>query len=222
MSETAWEEMLRRLDFKEMEIRDSRYNAVVHLVTAANGAESFFGDATNATRKEDTKAACELDERLLRAWAPHHNHHIIDNRGGRSFESKMDELVMYVASIVGLPTVRKKSMFSRAIREDPQRYQLSVFSIEKVIKPSTERKAKTATRRSRMAFPRRIDNLACGGRWRPRPQAHANERQYRAFENGRPKHHIVNQERTILPSSRSFCISRYNSRSASKGYACFM
>ena len=38
----AWKEMLDKNGWNEVELRDGRYNAVTHLVTAADGAETFY------------------------------------------------------------------------------------------------------------------------------------------------------------------------------------
>lgn len=37
-----WEEILRRTALNEVDIRDSRYNQIIHMVSAANGAEPFY------------------------------------------------------------------------------------------------------------------------------------------------------------------------------------
>ena len=42
MSEELWYKMLAELGLDEVELRDHRYDAIIHLVTAAKGAESFY------------------------------------------------------------------------------------------------------------------------------------------------------------------------------------
>lgn len=37
-----WEDILNRNGFNEVDIRDSRYNHIIHMVSAANGAEPFY------------------------------------------------------------------------------------------------------------------------------------------------------------------------------------
>lgn len=44
---------------------------MLHLVTAANGAEKFYGDATNATRHETAAQARELDDKIIKQWSKH-------------------------------------------------------------------------------------------------------------------------------------------------------
>ena len=42
ISRKQWETILTRNGLEEEEIRDNRYNQVVHMVSAANGAENFY------------------------------------------------------------------------------------------------------------------------------------------------------------------------------------
>lgn len=37
-----WEEMKKSNGWNEIEMRDNRYNQIVHMVSAANGAEEFY------------------------------------------------------------------------------------------------------------------------------------------------------------------------------------
>ena len=44
-----------------MEIRDNRYDQVIHMVSAANGAEKFYSLDNHTCRSEDIDKAKELD-----------------------------------------------------------------------------------------------------------------------------------------------------------------
>ena len=37
-----WEDILKRNQWNEVDIRDSRYHHIIHMVSAANGAELFY------------------------------------------------------------------------------------------------------------------------------------------------------------------------------------
>lgn len=37
-----WEDILGRNNLNEVDIRDTRYNQIIHMVSAANGAEPFY------------------------------------------------------------------------------------------------------------------------------------------------------------------------------------
>lgn len=61
-----------------------RYDAVIHLVTAADGAEEFYTLETNedGVRLESAEQARELDQKTGAAWSSHPAHVIIDNSTG--------------------------------------------------------------------------------------------------------------------------------------------
>ena len=88
----------RALCGDEVEWRDS-YDAVFHLVTAANGAEAFYNTANNAARYESVTEAVELDERLISGWTGHRYLRIIDN--STDFEEKMKRLEAEIATFLG-------------------------------------------------------------------------------------------------------------------------
>lgn len=77
-----------------------RYDAVFHLVTAANGAEECY-NLGNSVRSETPQQARELDKKLLSLWvgAPHLR--IIDNSTG--FEQKLERLFDEVKAAIGIP-----------------------------------------------------------------------------------------------------------------------
>ena len=45
-----------------MDLRDNRYNQVIHMVSAAKGAEAFYQLANNVTRLEGVDLARKLDD----------------------------------------------------------------------------------------------------------------------------------------------------------------
>lgn len=88
------------VDMSEIELRE-RYDAVFHLITAANGAEAFYTTANNQARRESPDEAMELDNKLISAWTGHHHMRIIDNT--TDFEGKMQRLLKEIASFLGEP-----------------------------------------------------------------------------------------------------------------------
>jgi predicted ATPase len=72
------------------EIRDS-YAAVMHLVTAADGAEAAYALTGNPARWDTAEEACRFDRQILRAWDGHPRRVVIDN--STDFIGKMDRLV---------------------------------------------------------------------------------------------------------------------------------
>ena len=98
MTAEEFDAVLQALHGEEVAWRDS-YDAVFHLVTAANGAEAFYSAANNAARYETVEEAVELDNRLAAAWTGHRYLRIIDNSTG--FEDKMRRLEEEIAIFLG-------------------------------------------------------------------------------------------------------------------------
>lgn len=76
------------------------YDAVFHLVTAADGAQDFY-TLDNSVRSETPTQAIELDQKLLALYtgAPHLR--IIDN--STDFEHKLERLFLEVKAVLGIP-----------------------------------------------------------------------------------------------------------------------
>ena len=83
-----------------------RYDAVLHLVSAADGAEQYYTTATNSTRyeqadEEGLRIARELDKKVIRAWTGHPHLRVINNHD--DFEQKMQRVIREISSVLGLP-----------------------------------------------------------------------------------------------------------------------
>jgi hypothetical protein len=74
--------------YSNASLRDNRYDAVLHLVTAADGAPKYYDSLTNEARYETVDDACEKDEALREAYMGHPRFHMISNDFS-SFESKI-------------------------------------------------------------------------------------------------------------------------------------
>ena len=75
--ENVWQAILDETGWSTIQLRDRRYEAVVHLVSAADGAEKFYTNQNNQARYESTNEAIELDKRLINAWVGHPHFSII-------------------------------------------------------------------------------------------------------------------------------------------------
>lgn len=100
MTPDAFSNTLYELKLNEVEIRDN-YDAVFHLVTAADGAEEFYTTANNTARTETPQQAIELDRKLLSAWTGHPHLRVIDN--STNFENKIKKLITEISSFLGEP-----------------------------------------------------------------------------------------------------------------------
>lgn len=83
------------------------YDAVIHLVTCAKGAEFAF-DYGNAARYESVEVAREKDDQTLAAWSGHPNLFIIDN--SIDFEDKINRAMAQIYRVIGqnAPDMSKK------------------------------------------------------------------------------------------------------------------
>jgi CYTH domain-containing protein/predicted ATPase len=101
----AWTALLDEHDWTTVGLRDKRYEAVFHLVTAADGAEAFYTTANNAVRTETPEQARLLDARTREAWIGHPHLRIIGN--STNFEHKVQRVVAAVCNVVGVPEPRE-------------------------------------------------------------------------------------------------------------------
>jgi hypothetical protein len=61
-------------------LTESRYDAIIHMVTAADGASSFYDGLTNEARYENKDEAIEKDKKLRNAYMSHKRWVMIDNQ----------------------------------------------------------------------------------------------------------------------------------------------
>lgn len=70
-NEDVWQAILDETGWSTIQLRDRRYEAVIHLMTAAEGAEDFYTSENNAARYESLEEARRIDKRLINAWVGH-------------------------------------------------------------------------------------------------------------------------------------------------------
>ena len=81
----------------------ARYDLVLHLVTAADGAEEFYTTANNAARTETAAEARALDRRVAGCWKDHPNLRRVPNDGdfGHKLEAATDAVIDLVSGGAG-------------------------------------------------------------------------------------------------------------------------
>lgn len=99
VSDEEFRELLAHFGKTEEQVL-AGYDAVLHLVTCAKGAE-FAYNFGNAARYESVETAREKDDLTLRAWSSHPNLHVIDN--SVNFEEKINRAINEIYSIIGQP-----------------------------------------------------------------------------------------------------------------------
>lgn len=88
------------------ELCEQRYHAVIHLRTAALGAEQYYQLGNNKARTESLEEARVLDEKTLAAWQRHPHLRIIDNSTG--IDGKLHRLFVEICSVIGDPIPLEK------------------------------------------------------------------------------------------------------------------
>lgn len=92
--------MVKRLGYKARDMRDS-FDAVIHLVTTADGAESFYTTANNKARKENLSEARKSDKATCNAWNGHPHLRVINN--STDFDGKLNRIFQSVSRVLGIP-----------------------------------------------------------------------------------------------------------------------
>lgn len=96
-----WQALLDENAWSEVGLRDKHYDAVIHMVTAANGAEQYYTLANNLARTETPEQARIVDKKLQDAWVGHSHFRIIDN--STNFEGKLKRVLHEICHVIGLP-----------------------------------------------------------------------------------------------------------------------
>ena len=153
--DTVFKNMLdaRGLSFADIY---SRYDAVLHLVTAADGAERFYqwndpesdDIGNNAARSESPREAREMDKKTLNAWVGHPHLRVFDN--STDFEGKINRVIAEVFALLGEPVpteVERKFLIKMPTSEQIE--ALGCVSKTNIIQTYLKRKPNTAERRIR-------------------------------------------------------------------------
>jgi len=96
-----WDGILEKNSLHEVDIRDNRYDQVIHLVSAARGAEEHYTRSNNKSRTEDIELAITNDRLVGEAWVGHPYYELIDN--STDFETKMRRLCRAVTARLNIP-----------------------------------------------------------------------------------------------------------------------
>ncbi len=104
ISSEMWDELTASCGTSSHELRmGGRYDAVLHLVSAADGAEEYYNTVTNAQRYEKADEAGralarELDKKTYSAWAGHPHLRLIQS--DLDFEKKMQQVIQEIEEIL--------------------------------------------------------------------------------------------------------------------------
>lgn len=101
LNEDDWLKLKQRNStWNEVDLRDNRYDQIIHMVTAAQGAEQYYLLENNQTRTEGIQLARDCDEKCARSWTGHPYFDVIENH--TDFEVKLALVLQAVCDRVGL------------------------------------------------------------------------------------------------------------------------
>ncbi|CAM9114381.1 unnamed protein product [Laminaria digitata] len=106
MQPEEWACLVKAKGMDEASLRDGRYDGILHLVTAADGAEEHYSLDNNEARSESVEMATNVDARAEAAWLGHPRQMLFDN--STDFEAKMDRVTSAASRLVGLPCRPRK------------------------------------------------------------------------------------------------------------------
>jgi CYTH domain-containing protein/predicted ATPase len=102
LTNDMWQSLIDESGYNKIQIRDKRYDGVIHMVTAAKGAEKYYTLENNIARTETISDARLLDDKLIEAWTGHPHLRIIPNEG--SFDDKINAVLSAISCLLGIPT----------------------------------------------------------------------------------------------------------------------
>ncbi|CAM9174346.1 unnamed protein product [Choristocarpus tenellus] len=137
-----WDRLTQANGLDELTLRDERYDAVFHLVTAAVDAEEFYTLENNVARSESPAEARIMDERTQLVWMGHPLHFLFDNSTG--FSEKIQRIVSAASRVSGLPigppSIARAYVLQGVPRlDDPDFFPVTVrmFETEKIFLSET-------------------------------------------------------------------------------------
>ena len=138
-----WEEITRACGTSTSQLRDTRYDAVLHLVSAADGAEQFYTTNNNAQRLEKADEhglaiARQLDKKVIQAWSGHPHLRVINNH--EDFNNKLNRVLKEISSVLGLaqPVEQERKYIVEVTGDIPGAIESDIVQTYLVAEPNCE------------------------------------------------------------------------------------
>lgn len=142
-------EILKELRTDITALRDRRYHGVLHLVTAALGAEEFYTLKNNSARTETPEEARRLDKKIIEAWTGCPHLIIIDN--STDFERKKHRALESVCRLIGIPApleIERKYLVEGISANKIEKYaHIQIVEIEQAYLETRDRKIQQRIRK---------------------------------------------------------------------------
>lgn len=138
MKPEMWSKITGDIGLTTPQLRDARYDAVLHLVSAADGAESFYTNSNNKHRSEGLELARQLDKKVIEAWTGHPHLRVINNH--ENFDNKLYRVLKEISSVLGLaqPIVEERKYIVERISDIPGSIESEIIQTYLVADPGCE------------------------------------------------------------------------------------
>ena len=133
-----WEKITGLCNVTTQQLRD-RYDAVLHLVSAADGAEQYYNTTSNEVRTEGIEKARLLDRKVIQAWTGHPHLRVINNHD--NFDTKINRVLKEISAVLGLPqpiTEQRKYIVRVTSNDIPNVIESDIFQTYLVADPDYE------------------------------------------------------------------------------------
>ena len=108
------------------DVRDG-YDAVLHMVTTANGAEDFYNHYNNSARWDNAEEARLFDTKVYQAWSGHPHHVVIDNT--TDWQGKLNRLIDATLAAIGRDQQLTFDVTMDAVHRDADELELDLSSV---------------------------------------------------------------------------------------------
>ena len=137
MKPEMWEEITAAAGTSSEQLR-ARYDAVLHLVSAADGAERFYTTANNAERTEGLELARELDKKVIQAWSEHPHLRVINNH--ENFDTKINRVLQEISNVLEIPqqVIEERKYIVRLTGEIPDAIESDIMQTYLTSEPRSE------------------------------------------------------------------------------------
>ena len=138
MQPQLWKDITTAVGTSTTELRDHRYDAVLHLVSAADGAEKYYTTANNRQRTEGLEMAREVDKKVISAWTGHPHLRVINNH--EDFNNKLHRVLKEISSVLGIPQpiVEERKYVVELVGEIPHCIESEITQTYLVAEPGCE------------------------------------------------------------------------------------
>ena len=137
MKPEMWDEITAGVGTCSEKLR-ARYDAVLHLVSAADGAEQFYTTANNAERTEGLELARELDKKVIQAWSEHPHLRVINNH--ENFDTKINRVIQEISNVLEIPQqiVEERKYIVRLTEDIPDSIESEIIQTYLTSDPRSE------------------------------------------------------------------------------------